>query len=129
MPAPLVAAAAAKPTKEALQGVLKALQTDLYVRRQTRDVGTKKKPVLEESELHVNALGLLIVGVAALATAGVAAILSTTARDRTVSKGLVNPGQYQQPGWADSFNRTAAEAGWMREPGQLFYHRPKKEEG
>ena len=124
------AALAAKPAADiaarALENVEKALTTDVYVRRQAAVVGTKTKPVVQETELHVNALGVLILGGAAAAVAGVGALLAMTARDRTVSRGLFNPGQLQYNGWYDAFNRTAAQNGWTREPGQLFYHRPKK---
>ena len=123
MPAPLVAAAAAKPISQAAEQALKALTTDLYVVRRVREVGTKKKPVLEETQLHVNVLGLAIAGGIAIGGALVAAVLSVTARDRTTAK--IGGVGFQTPGWYDSFNRTAAETGWVREPGQLFYHRPK----
>ena len=132
MPAPLVAAAAAKPAGEAVgkaaEQITKALTTDLYVVRRVRQTGTKKEPVLEETQLHVNALGILIVGAVGLGAAAVGAILSATARDRTIGKGQFNPITLTVPGWYDNFNRTAIENGWTREPGQLFYHRPKKED-
>ena len=125
MPAPLVAAAAVKPVSQVAEQALKALTTDLYVVRRVREVGTKKKPVLEETQLHVNALGILIVGAVGLGATAVGAILSATARDRTIGKGQFNPITLTVPGWYDNFNRTAIENGWTREPGQLFYHRPK----
>ena len=127
MPAPLVAAAAVKPVSQVAEQALKALTTDLYVVRRVREAGTKKKPVLEETQLHVNALGLAIAGGIAIGGALVAAVLAVTARDRTTSK-IGGFGSYSTPGWYDSFNRTSAEQGWVREPGQLFYHRPKKED-
>jgi len=104
----------------------KALTTDIYVRKHIRQVGTKTKPILEESELHVNGLGIILLGAASVGVALGGALLAYTARDRTVGKGLFNPLTYSTPGWYDQFNRTAAEVGWVRQPGQLFYHRPKK---
>jgi len=104
----------------------KALTTDIYVRRHIRQVGTKTKPILEESELHVNGLGVILLGAASVGVALGGALLAYTARDRTVGKGFFNPITLSIPGWFDNFNRTASEVGWVRNPGQLFYHRPKQ---
>ena len=105
----------------------KALTTDIYVRRHIRQVGTSTKPILEESELHVNGLGVILLGAASVGVALGGALLAYTARDRTVGKGFFNPITLRIPGWFDNFNRTASEVGWVRNPGQLFYHRPKQQ--
>ena len=127
MPAPLVAAAAAKPALQVTEKLVKALTGDIVVlkTRVYRKVKVGRKTVQEpvDVDVHVNAVSLGIAGLVVGGLALGAAVLAATARDRTTGK--IGAAAFTAPGWYDSVNRTTSELGWTREPGQLFYHRPK----